>query len=81
MLGYPITDRQKLPDCHVPALWLVDRVVSDCLDFRNMIPGGNKRSFIKLKDVVQRVGQPMGRYLVRSGWASCPREFGYFRSR
>ena len=24
--------------------------------------------------LVQRAGQPMGRYLVRSGWASCPRE-------
>jgi len=31
--------------------------------------------------LVQRVGLPMGRYLVRSGWASCRREPGYFRLR
>ena len=28
----------------------VHRVVGDCLDFRNMISGGNKRCFIKLKN-------------------------------
>ena len=31
--------------------------------------------------LVQRVGLPMGRYLVRSGWVSCRRESGYFRLR
>jgi hypothetical protein len=70
VLGYPIIDRQKLPDRHVLPLWLivripeldhrffpligdstaVHRVVGDFLDFRNMIPSGNKRCFIKLKD-------------------------------
>jgi hypothetical protein len=70
VLRYSLIDRQKLPDCHVLALWFVARipkldyrffpsigdattvhgVVGNRLEFRNVIPGGNQRCFIELKD-------------------------------